>query len=160
MLNISAQISNFSASSTAVAGPSKVADESSGSAATLPVGAPVEGVKVSLSGAGIQKAADDKKSNSNADIESSGLPDQTQKTLKMIRELKQRIEEKQQELQALISDQSLDPKTRQTKVGALQTAIATLTSSLATANNALVKQGQSGKLSKAEMQQASALARK
>ncbi|MCI8212992.1 hypothetical protein AUC61_25995 [Pseudomonas sp. S25] len=113
-----------------------------------------------MSGAGIQKAADDKKSNSNADIESSGLPDQTQKTLKMIRELKQQIEEKQQEMQALIADQSMDPETRQARVGALQTAISTLTASLATANNALVKQGQSGKLSDTQMQQASALAMK
>ncbi|WP_243249150.1 hypothetical protein [Pseudomonas maioricensis] len=160
MLNISAQISSFSASSTAVAGPTKLADESPESAATLPVAVPVEGVKVSLSGAGIQKAADDKKSNSNADIESSGLPDQTQKTLKMIRELKQQIEEKQQEMQALIADQSMDPETRQARVGALQTAISTLTASLATANNALVKQGQSGKLSDTQMQQASALAMK
>ncbi|WP_240350632.1 hypothetical protein [Pseudomonas viridiflava] len=160
MMNISAQISNFSASPTAVASPTKLADESPESAATLPVAAPVEGVKVSLSGASIQKAADDKKSNSNADIESSGLPDQTQKTLKMIRELKQQIEEKQQEMQSLMADQSMDPETRQARVGALQTAISTLTASLATANNALVKQGQSGKLSDTQMQQASALAMK
>ena len=122
--------------------------------------AATEGVKVSLSAAGMQKSADDKKPKSNAGIESSGLPDQTQKTLKMIRELKQKIEEKQQEMRALMGDQTMDPDTKQSKVGALQTAIATLTAGLATANNALEKQGKSGKLSAAQVQQASVLAMK
>jgi len=108
----------------------------------------------------MQKSADDKKPKSNAGIESSGLPDQTQKTLKMIRELKQKIEEKQQEMRALMGDQTMDPDTKQSKVGALQTAIATLTAGLATANNALEKQGKSGKLSAAQVQQASVLAMK
>lgn len=160
MLNISAQISTFTPTSTGVTGPAKLADDSQESIAKPPSALSVEGVKVSLSGAGVQKAADDKKSHSNADIESSGLPDQTQKTLKMIRELKQKIEEKQQELQALVADQSMEPETKQARVGALQTAIATLTAGLATANQALEKQGKSGKLTDAQIQQASALAMK
>ncbi|MNN92574.1 hypothetical protein D3C81_2108780 [compost metagenome] len=47
--------------------------------------APVEGVKVSLSGEGLKKSSDEKSANPNQDIEESGLPDQTQKLLKMIR---------------------------------------------------------------------------
>ncbi|MBX6433456.1 hypothetical protein K4L92_02690, partial [Pseudomonas syringae pv. tomato] len=79
-----------------------------------------------MSGAGIQKSADDNKPKSNADIESSGLPEQTQKTLKMIRELKRQIEEKQQELQSLMADQSMDPEIKKSKIGALVTEISTL----------------------------------
>jgi hypothetical protein len=158
-LNISTQLSSFTLTTTGVTGPGKESDESL-EPSQSPTVVPAEGVKVSLSGAGIQKSVDDKKPKSNADIESSGLPDQTQKTLKMIRELKQQIEEKQQELQALVADQNMDPETKQARVGALQTAIATLTAGLATANNALEKQGKSGKLSAAQVQQASALAMK
>lgn len=159
-MNISAHISSFSPSSTAFAGPTKLADDSPELAAPLSVAGPVEGVKVSLSGVGIQKAADDKESNSNADIESSGLPDQTQKTLKMIRELKQKIEEKQQEMQALMADQNMDAETKRARVGALQATIATLTASLMTASNALDKQGKNGTLSAAQAQQAGQLVMK
>ncbi|WP_243787220.1 hypothetical protein, partial [Pseudomonas amygdali] len=110
----------------------------------------------------IQKSADDKKpqAKSNADIESSGLPDQTQKTLKMIRELKRQIEEKQQELQALMADQNMDPEIKKSKIGALVTKIATLSAGLATANNALVKQARENKISPDQLQQAQQLAAK
>lgn len=37
-------------------------------------GTPVEGVKVSLSGVGLQKAAQDRTANANKNIEESGLP--------------------------------------------------------------------------------------
>ncbi|KAA8698109.1 hypothetical protein F4W67_02830 [Pseudomonas caricapapayae] len=113
-----------------------------------------------MSSAGIQKSADDNKPKSNADIESSGLPDQTQKTLKMIRELKRQIEEKQQELQSLMADQSMDPEIKKSKIGALVTEISTLTAGLATANNALVKQARAHKISPDQLQQAQQLAAK
>ncbi|WP_259697000.1 hypothetical protein [Pseudomonas brassicacearum] len=161
-MNISTQISSFSATPTGVTGPrpDKVVDESLDSSSPSSTAVPAEGVKVSLSATGIQKSADDKKPNSNADIESSGLPDQTQKTLKMIRELKQKIEEKQQELQALLADQNMDPEIKKSKLGALLGAITTLTAGLATANNALAKQASNGKLSPDQLQQAQKLAAK
>ncbi|MNC27089.1 hypothetical protein D3C75_752500 [compost metagenome] len=122
--------------------------------------APVEGVKVSLSGEGLKKSSDEKSANPNQDIEESGLPDQTQKLLKMIRELKQKIEEKQAEMQAVMADQSLSPEERQAKVGGLQSALATLTASLMTASNSLDKLSKNGTLSSAQAQLANKLAMK
>ncbi|MCV4268238.1 hypothetical protein [Pseudomonas capsici] len=140
---------------------SKKAVEESVDAATVKAepAAPAEGVKVSLSGLGIQKAAQDK-ANPNQDIESSGLPDNAQRILKMIRELKQKIAEKQQELQALMADQSMDPQTKQSRVGVLQSTIATLTASLMSASNSLDKLSKNGTLSAEQGQQAAQLAMK
>lgn len=123
-------------------------------------GAPAEGVKVSLSGAGLQKAADDKGANPNADIEASGLPDQAQKILKMIREIQQKIEEKQQEMQAIMSDSSLEPETKQSRLGVVQSELASLIASLTTANNSLDKLSKNGTLSGSQSQQAAQLAMK
>ncbi|WP_257110755.1 hypothetical protein [Pseudomonas ficuserectae] len=165
-MNITTQLSDFSYTPTVVPAPrpdsANVTDESLESSSAATTAIPAEGVKVSLSEASIQKSADDKKpqAKSNADIESSGLPDQTQKTLKMIRELKRQIEEKQQELQALMADQNMDPEIKKSKVGALVTEIATLSAGLATANNALVKQARENKISPDELQQAQQLAAK
>ncbi|UNO23523.1 hypothetical protein [Pseudomonas amygdali] len=78
----------------------------------------------------------------------------------MIREIKRQIEEKQQELQALMADQNMDPEIKKSKVGALVTEIATLSAGLATANNALVKQARENKISPDELQQAQQLAAK
>lgn len=58
----------------------------------------------------------------------------------MIRELKQQIEEKQQELQALFADQNMDPELKKSKLGELLGAITALAAGLTTANNALAKQ--------------------
>lgn len=161
-MNISTPLSGFSAAPIAVTGPdtAKVADESLESSSQPVAVVPAEGVKVSLSDAGIQKSANEKNPKSNDDIESSGLPNQTQKTLKMIRELKQKIEEKQQELQKVAADQNMDPTIKKTRLGSLLAAIATLTAGLATANNALTKQAREGKLSDDQLQQAQQLAAK
>lgn len=122
--------------------------------------APAEGVKVSLSGAGIQKAADDKGANANADIESSGLPDQAQKLLKMIREIQQKVQEKQEEMKAIMADDRLDPETKQSRLGAVQSELASLIASLTTANNSLDKLSKNGTLSESQSQQAAQLAMK
>ncbi|UZE21993.1 hypothetical protein LOY67_18275 [Pseudomonas sp. B21-056] len=124
------------------------------------VGTQVEGVKVSLSGVGLQKAANERSANANKDIEESGLPDQAQKILKMIRELKQKIAEKQSEMQALMADQSMSPETKQVKVGALQATLSTLTASLMTASASLDKLSKNGTLSAAQAQQVVKLAMK
>ncbi|TCV66224.1 MULTISPECIES: coiled-coil domain-containing protein 60 [Pseudomonas] len=121
---------------------------------------PVEGVKVSLSGEGLKKASDEKSSNPNQDIEESGLPDQAQKLLKMIRELKQKIEEKQKEMQEVMANQSLSPEVKQAQVGSLQSELATLTSSLMTASNSLDKLSKNGTLSPQQAQKAIGLAMK
>lgn len=122
------------------------------------ISTPTEGIKVSLSGVGLQKAAD--RGNANQDIEESGLPDSAQRILKMIREIKQKIAEKQAELQALMTDQSTSPELKQSQIRAVQTALNGLTSSLLIANASLEKLSKNGSLSDAQSQQASMLAMK
>lgn len=130
----------------------KPATESATDAAIQP-----EGVKVSLSVEGRQMASSGSKANSNKDIEESGLPDQAQKILKMIREIQKKIDEKQEELQALIADQNLSPEVKRSKAGVLQSTLATLTANLMSANNSLDKLSKNGTLSTAQLQQATQL---
>jgi hypothetical protein len=78
----------------------------------------------------------------------------------MIRELKQKIEDLRAEIDALMADQSMDPETKKSRVGALQAFMSSLISGLATANHELVKQGTSGKLSSDQVKQANILAMK
>jgi vancomycin resistance protein YoaR len=117
-------------------------------------------VKVSLSGLALQKSASAQKAASNRDIEESGLPDTTQNILKMIRELKQKIQEKQVELQAVLVDPHLDPQTRQMKAAGVQSELGALSAALTTASTALNKQIKDGVLSAEQGQQAAMLAMK
>lgn len=119
-----------------------------------------EAVKVSLSGLALQKSASARRAASNRDIEESGLPDTTQNILKMIRELKQKIQEKQMELQAVLVDPHLDPQTRQMKAAGVQSELGALSAALTTANTALSKQVKDGLLSAEQGQQAAMLAMK
>jgi len=119
-----------------------------------------EAVKVSLSGLALQKSASAQKAASNRDIEESGLPETTQNILKMIRELKQKIQEKQAELQAVLMDAHLDPQTRQMKAAGVQSELGALSAALTTANAALNKQIKDGVLSAEQGQQAAMLAMK
>ncbi|MFH7439598.1 hypothetical protein RA269_29965, partial [Pseudomonas syringae pv. tagetis] len=70
-MNISTQLSNFSFTPTVDPASSpdtgKVTDESLESSSAASIAVPAEGVKLSLSSAGIQKYADDNKPKSNAD---------------------------------------------------------------------------------------------
>lgn len=118
---------------------------------------PPDGVKVSLSVEGRQMASSDSKTNPNKDIEESGLPDQAQKILKMIREIQKKIDEKQEELRALMADQSISPEVKKSRAGVLQSTLATLTSNLISANNSLDKLSKNGTLSPAQSQQATQL---
>ncbi|WP_444756674.1 hypothetical protein [Pseudomonas sp. A014] len=94
-----------------------------------------EGVKVTLSGAGLQKASGSK--NENSDIEDSGLPESIQQAIKMIREIKKQIAEKMAELQAIMGDNSLSPEDARIKVGNLQGQLSSLNGALSAANAAL-----------------------
>ncbi|WP_223413906.1 MULTISPECIES: hypothetical protein [unclassified Pseudomonas] len=102
--------------------------------ATSPV---AEGIKVSLSGAGLTKAASSH--GDNKDIEESGLPENIQQILKMIRRLQKQIAEKVALMQAVMADKRLSAEERRAKLGALQAAIGTLNGGLITANMALSK---------------------
>lgn len=99
--------------------------------------APAEGVKVTISGAAL-KTANAQKSQ-NTDIEDSGLSDQVQKILKMIREIKKQIQEKQAQLQQVMANRSLSPEQVKAQTASLQSAIAGLNAALMTATASLNK---------------------
>ncbi|WP_322846506.1 hypothetical protein [Pseudomonas sp. B33.4] len=103
----------------------------------------VEGVKVSLSGASIEKSAS--VGGENRDIEDSGLPENIQQLLKMIRKLQKQIAEKKALIETVMADKRLSNEEKIIKVAALRGAIAALNTGLITANLALSKVvGQSG----------------
>ncbi len=97
----------------------------------------VEGVKVSLSGASIAKAAT--VGGENSDIDNSGLPENIQQLLKMIRKLQKQIAEKKAQMNKVMADKSLSNEERINKLAALRGAIAALNSGVVTANLALSK---------------------
>ncbi|MHC8321393.1 hypothetical protein ACYZT4_11975 [Pseudomonas sp. GB2N2] len=106
--------------------------------AASPISSPVvEGIKVSLSGAGLGKAA--ASHGDNKDIEESGLPENIQQILKMIRQIQRQIEEKVARMQVVMADKRLSDEERRAKLGALQAAISTLNGGLITANLSLSK---------------------
>ncbi|MFJ4195027.1 hypothetical protein [Pseudomonas sp. NPDC089534] len=116
----------------------------------------VESVKVSLSGAAIEKSAG--AGGDNRDIEESGLPEDIQQLLKMIRKLRQQIAEKNALINAVMADKSLSNEERLAKVAALKGAISALNNGLITANLALAKaMNQSGLSPEQTMKAASLL---
>ena len=123
--------------------------------ATSPV---AEGIKVSLSGAGLTKAAGSH--GSNKDIEESGLPENIQQILKMIRQIQQQIAEKVARMQVVMADKRLSDEERRAKLGALQAAIGTLNGGLITANLSLSKAMKQANLSPEQVLKAASLAMK
>ena len=97
----------------------------------------VEGVKVTLSGAGIDKATGGK--DENSDIEESGLPENIQQILKMIRRLQQQIAEKMADMQAVMKDKRLSLEEIKARLGTLQAFITNLNGGMIVANTALSK---------------------
>ncbi|KAF0863871.1 hypothetical protein [Pseudomonas sp. LD120] len=96
-----------------------------------------EGVKVSLSGAGLKQSAAAK--GRDTDIEDSGLPENIQRILKMIRQLQRQIVEIMAQLQAVKADKHLTPEAARIRIGSLQSTLATLNGGLLTANASLAK---------------------
>ena len=116
----------------------------------------VEGVKVSLSGASIERSAGS--GGDNRDIEESGLPENIQQLLKMIRKLQKEIAEKKALIEKIMADKRLSNEEKIIKVAALRGAIAALNTGLITANLALSKVvGQSGLTSDQNMKVGSLL---
>jgi hypothetical protein len=117
--------------------PKKAAvDDKTGTAPT-PLAEPkaVEGVAVTISGAGLQAA----KNDSNKDIDDSNLKDNIKQLLKMIRELKKQLEDKMAELAAVMADTSMTPEARQVRVASLQSDVTSLQGALATTQTQLAK---------------------
>jgi Sec-independent protein translocase protein TatA len=114
-----------------------------------------EGLRISLSELGRNLSA---KAGKNQDIDDSGLPDSIKQLLKMIRELKAQIAEKQAQIEALMSDQSLDAEAKRQQLEGLQTELASLNSALASANANLIKLMRDNGLSDEQMMTAASLA--
>ena len=135
--------------------PSPIAGDDPFQAANGAVAPGAEGVKVSLSGAGQSKASAAK--GSDNDIEESGLPENIQQLLKMIRKLQQQIAEKMAEMQAVMADKHLTPEQTKARLGSLQAALAGLNAGLLTANNALAKAMKTSGLSPEQVLKAASL---
>ncbi len=114
----------------------------------------LEGIKVTLSEQS-QKIRD--AAEKNKDIDDSSLPDNVKQALKMIRELRQQLAEKQAELQALMADQGLSEEERMQKAQGLQSEIASLNGAISTANGALIQAVKSASLSPDQLQEMSGL---
>ncbi|XLX42306.1 hypothetical protein ACK25U_10000 [Ectopseudomonas mendocina] len=114
-----------------------------------------EGLRVSLSELGKSMSA---KPDKNEDIDKSELPQAIKDLLKMIRELRAQIAEKQAQIDAIMSDQSLDAEAKRQQVEGLQTELASLNSALTAANANLVKLMRENGLSSEQMQAATTLA--
>lgn len=124
---------------------------------------PKEGVSVTFSGAALIKAREAKaadQASDTSDIEESGLPENIQNILKMIREIKKQIAEKTAELQAVMSDKSLTPEQAMAKASGLQSAISALSAALTAANASLVKAMKDSGLSPEQSVKAGGLAAK
>lgn len=96
----------------------------SGAAAEQP------GLLVNLSKEGVARSEGTGKDD---DIEESGLPDTIKQFLKMIRRLREQLQEKTKELQAVAMDGSLDEDTRKQRQQQLQSEVASLSTSLTVA---------------------------
>ncbi|KRP75238.1 MULTISPECIES: hypothetical protein [Pseudomonas] len=94
-------------------------------------------VSVTISGAAMKAAEAEKTSNS--DIDESGLADNVKNLLKMIREIKKQIAEKQAEMAAVMADRSLSPEQARARLSGLQSALSALQASLTSAQASLTK---------------------
>lgn len=103
----------------------------------LPATKAVAGVTVTFSGASLKAAGAEKAANS--DIEDSGLSENVQKLLKMIRQLKQQIAEKMTEMAAVMADKRLSPEQAQAKIASLQSALGGLQAGLVSAYASLTQ---------------------
>lgn len=95
------------------------------------------GVSVTISGAAMKAAAAE--NTSNSDIDKSGLSDSVKNLLKMIREIKKQIADKQAEMAAVMSDKSLTPDQARVRISALQSTLNGLQASVTSAQASLVK---------------------
>ena len=115
-------------------------------------------VKISMAGLMMAGQANKKTSGKYDDIENSGLPDEVQRILKMIRDLKEKLKAEQEKLQQIMNDASLSDETRQVKVAQSQAMINALSGALADANQMLAKVTKDLNLSKEDLVKVAALA--
>ncbi len=117
-----------------------------------------DGVSVRISGPGQSLAQRSAGASGNQDIDESGLPDTVQELLKRIRELREQLQKKQQELQALMADQGMTPQQRQLRQQALQSEIASINGALTEAVGMMNQALRENEATPEQMQKAAALA--
>jgi hypothetical protein len=113
-----------------------------------------DSLRVSLSELGKARSAAAQK---NQDIDDSSLPDLIKGLLKRIRALKEQIEAKKEALNAVMSDQSLDPDAKRLKIETLQSELASLQGALSSAHATLLKTLREQGLTDQQMQEVSSL---
>lgn len=137
--------------------PAQAAQAEEAKAAGSATASEQPGVKVSLSKEGVARSEEASKDD---DIDESGLPDSIKQILKMIRRLREQVEEKKKELQEVAMDSSLDEETRKLRQQQLQGELASLNSALTTALVNLRKAMKESKLSDEQSIKAMSLAMK
>ncbi len=100
-----------------------------------------DGIHVDISSAGRTLAAGKPAdpSSRNSDIDNSNLPDTAKQLLKRIRQLRDELARKQQELQEVAASQNLSAEQKQMRMAALNQAISSLSGAMASTSAALVK---------------------
>lgn len=107
-------------------------------ASSVPADQPVKmGIQVDLSAAGQARLAKAFSQSTQTDIEQSGLPDSVQKILRGVYEAQKRIEQIDQQLQAILKDKRLASDIRQGRAAGLQTMQASLQRQIATSTSDL-----------------------
>lgn len=98
-----------------------------------------ESVRISISAEALNAAAKHQKTqaNKNADIEDSGLPKPMQDLLKRIRELREQLAQKQDELQKVMADPQMSEPEKEQWVTRLQAEIAALSGAIVSATQKL-----------------------
>lgn len=117
-------------------------------------------VKISMAGLMMAGQANKRSSGKYDDIENSGLPDEVQRILKMIRDLKEKLKVEQEKLQQIMNDASLSDEARQLKAAQSQAMINALSGALADANQMLAKVTKDLNLSKEDLVKVAAFAMK
>ncbi len=95
------------------------------------------GIHVDLSAAGQAMAAKAFSHSADADIKASGLPESAQKILRGVRDTQRRIEQIEQQLQAVLKSRSLTADVRQGRAAGLQTMLAALQRQIASSTSDL-----------------------
>ncbi|WP_185268900.1 hypothetical protein [Halopseudomonas xiamenensis] len=93
----------------------------------------------------------------HSDINDSDLPAEVQRLLKLIRELKQQLQEQQQQLMEVMTDTALDEEARKLALAGIQASIGTLSGALMNAYNALIQLFKDLDMSSEQITQATAL---
>lgn len=103
-------------------------------------------------------AQSSQRTDKNADIDNSDLPDAIKTLLKMIRELRAALEKKMQELREVQADMSLTPEQKKERMQMIQTEISGISSALVGATQNLNKLINGDTLTDDQKMQAGALA--